>query len=186
MILFIDACVRKEKSRTRYLAKKLLEKYGDEEVITRALADENLKALDGETLKKRDELLENNNLSDESLKLAVEFSKADKIVIAAPYWDMSFPALLKIYLELINASGITFVYEEDGIPKGLCNAKELSYVTSAGGFIGENNFGFDYVKALASNFWGVDKINFYKAEGLDIIGNNPDKIIKEQIKKYFG
>ena len=89
-------------------------------------------------------------------------------------------------LELINVSGITFVDGEDGIPKGLCNAKELSYVTSAGGFIGENNFGFDYVKALASNFWGVDKINFYKAEGLDIIGNNPDKIIKEQIKKYFG
>ena len=182
MILFIDACVRKEKSRTRYLAEKLLDKLEDEEIVTRVLDDENLKALDGESLKKREELLENGNLNDESFRLAKEFSKADKIVIAAPYWDMSYPALLKIYLELINISGITFVYGENGRPKGLCNAKELSYVTTSGGFI-HNNFGFDYVKALANNFWGIEKTEFYKAEGLDIIGNDPEKIVETQIEK---
>ena len=36
------------------------------------------------------------------------------IVIAAPYWDLSFPAVLKTYLEQINVLGVTFDYSDDG------------------------------------------------------------------------
>ena len=34
-------------------------------------------------------------------------AQADMIVIAAPYWDMSFPASLKIFLEAASVVGIT-------------------------------------------------------------------------------
>ena len=33
-------------------------------------------------------------------------ANADKIVIAAPFWDMSFPSLLKVYIENIYTIGI--------------------------------------------------------------------------------
>ena len=86
---------------------------------------------------------------------ARQFADADTVVIAAPYWDLLFPAVLRIYLENITVCGITFRYSEKGIPESLCNAEKLCYVTTSGGFIGENNFGFDYVKALSSGFFGM-------------------------------
>jgi FMN-dependent NADH-azoreductase len=102
---------------------------------------------------------------------------ADVIVIAAPYWDMMFPAVLKTYLENVTVSGITFCYSEQGTPKSLCRAKALYYVTTAGGFIGQNDFGFSYVKALAQSFFGIPHIHRYAAEGLDIFGADPEMIM---------
>ena len=64
--------------------------------------------------------------------------KADIIVIAAPYWDLSFPAQLKDYIERVNAVGVTFDYDQEGIPYGLCRAKKLVYITTAGGNIQES------------------------------------------------
>lgn len=43
-------------------------------------------------------------------KYAHEFANADLIVIAAPFWDLSIPALLKVYIENIAVDGITFEY----------------------------------------------------------------------------
>jgi len=56
--------------------------------------------------------------------LARQFAAADTIVIATPFWDLSFPAVLKQYFEQINAIGITFKYTEEGYPVGLCKAKK--------------------------------------------------------------
>ena len=58
-------------------------------------------------------------------ELARQFAAADQIVIAAPYWDLSFPAALKQYFEQINVLGITFAYTPEGVPKGLCRARKL-------------------------------------------------------------
>ena len=99
------------------------------------------------------------------------------IVIAAPYWDLMFPAVLKTYLENITVTGITFRYSEEGRPQSLCRAKALYYVTTAGGFIGQNDFGFSYVKALAQNFFGITDVHRYAAEGLDILGADVDRIM---------
>ena len=55
--------------------------------------------------------------------LAKEFAIADTIVIAAPYYDLSFPAMLKQYFEQINVLGVTFTYSDSGIPEGLCKAR---------------------------------------------------------------
>ena len=89
-------------------------------------------------------------------------------MIAAPYWDLMFPAVFKTYLENVSVSGITFDYSSDGIPTGLCKASNLYYVTTAGGYIGENNFGFTYIKALAEKLFGIPNTKCFSAEGLDI------------------
>lgn len=52
-------------------------------------------------------------------RLAEQFAQADEIVVAAPYWDLSFPSILKVYLERVCVTGITFHYVENR-EEGLC------------------------------------------------------------------
>ena len=171
MILFVDACVRKD-SRTKKLAEHLLAKL-EGEVTHLALPEENLPTVDETFLAKRD------GLADETVAYARQFAEADTIVIAAPFWDLSFPAILKQYLELVNVVGVTFRYNEQGIPEGMCKAKKLYYVTTAGGDFFPEEFGFGYVKALAQNFYGIPEVKLFKATGLDMVGADVEEILQE-------
>lgn len=181
MILFINACVREE-SRTKRLADYLLSKL-DGEVKEIRLADMCFPTVDAEFLRRRDAFIEKDDYSDEMFAPAKCFASADMIVIAAPFWDLSFPAVLKQYFEQINVPGITFVYLENGIPQGLCKAKKLYYVTTAGGPILSEEYGFGYVKALAQGFYGLSDVVMIKAEGLDIAGADVSNILLEAEKQ---
>ena len=176
-ILHINACF-KDGSRTDELTQYLLSNLNGQ-IQSINLFDEKLPPLDDVLLKKRDELLKNGNTDDDLFCMARQFAEADTIVISAPYWDLLFPAVLRIYLENITVCGITFRYSEKGIPEGLCNAKKLYYVTTAGGFIGENNFGFDYVKALATGLFDIETVKFFSAEGLDVYGADIEAIMQK-------
>ena len=176
-ILLINACVRPD-SRTMELAQILLKKLkGDVEEAR--LYDMPLPALDLKGIERRNQACEKNDFSDPVFAAAKQFAAADTIVIAAPYWDLMFPAVLKNYLENITVSGITFCYSPQGRPESMCKAKKLYYVTTSGGFIGQNDFGFSYVKALAQNFFGITEIHRYAAEGLDIFGNDVEAIMRK-------
>lgn len=182
-ILYINACVR-ENSRTNELSQYFLSKVqGEIEEIN--LNIQNILPLNREALNKRENLIAEKNYDDSIFDYAKQFSKADVIVIGAPYWDLSFPALLKAYLENINVLGITFSYSEKGYPVSLCNAKKLVYITTSGGPIISDEFGFGYVKSLAENFYGIKDINYIKAEGLDIIGANVQEILNNAKKKLI-
>ena len=65
---------------------------------------------------------------------------------------------------------LTFVYDDHGVPHGQCRAKALTYITTAGGYIGDFNFGFEYVKGLCSMLFGIREFHFAAADGIDIIG----------------
>lgn len=171
-ILFVNACVR-ENSRTLDIAKITLEKLNNAYTEVN-LQKTDLKPLNRESLDIREKLILQGDFSDTMFSLAKDFAAADTIVIAAPYWDLAFPALLKIYLEQITVSGITFRYAK-GVPQGLCRAKWLIYVTTAGGII-YDNFGFEYVKALAQKIYGIGEVLFFKAENLDIDGNDVNDV----------
>ena len=163
-ILFVNACVR-ENSRTLVLAKSILNGISGE--ITEVnLNRENIPSLNRELLEKRDNLIKNGNLNDPMLRYARQFAEADEIVVAAPYWDLSFPAILKTYMEQITVAGITFEYI-NGRPNGLCKAKKLTYVTTSGGPIFAD-FGYEYIKALAKNFYGISETKAYRAMNLDV------------------
>ena len=163
-ILFINACVR-ENSRTLVLAQKVLSNLSGE--ITEVnLNDENIPQLNRDLLKKRENLINSGNKNDPMFFYARQFAEADEIVIAAPFWDLSFPALLKTYMEQIAVSGITFQYI-NGKPFGLCKAKRLTYITTSGGPIFAD-FGYEYIKALAKNFYGIGETKAYRAMNLDV------------------
>jgi FMN-dependent NADH-azoreductase len=130
------------------------------------LYDQKLAPLGLAEMEIREKAAKRKDFSAEVFALARQFACAETIVIAAPYWDLSFPAILKIYLEQIMVSGITFEYSR-GIPCGLCKAKRLTYVTTSGGPIFAD-FGYEYVKALAKNFYGINETKAYRAMNLDV------------------
>lgn len=177
MILFINACVR-EKSRTLRLAKQLLDTL-DGEFKEVKIEKINFPVVNEEFIKRRDALKNEGKYDDPLFSLARDFADADSIVIAAPYYDLSFPAMLKQYFEQINVLGVTFTYSDTGVPQGLCKAKSLYYVTTAGGPIISDAFGFGYVKALANTFYGIEEVYQIKAEGLDIIGADVEQILRD-------
>lgn len=174
-ILYINACCR-ENSRTKELARHLLGSLSGN-INSLDLYEKNICSLDAQLLSKRDDLLKKGMTDDEMFSLAKQFASADTIIIAAPYWDLMFPSVLKVYLENITVCGITFYYSDKGIPQSLCKAKSLYYVTTSGGYIGENNFGFDYIRALATGFFGIGDVRCFSAEGLDIYGADVDGIM---------
>ena len=180
MILFVNACVRKE-SRTEILARALLKKlnlpYNELN-----LSDVNFPTVDESFLTFRDQAIQRGDFDNPAFCLARQFSKADIIVIAAPYWDMSFPASLKRYIEQINVLGVTFRYDADGVPQGLCKAKKLFYVTTAGGTYVPTDYGYGYIKSLADNFYGIPDVRLISATGLDMFDADPEKIIEEAVK----
>ena len=180
-ILFINACVRPN-SRTLELANYVLTRLSGkvEEV---ELYKEDLSPLTLEEMEIRNKSFKNKDFSNEIFTLSKQFACADVIVIAAPYWDMMFPAVVKNYFEKITVNGLTFAYGENGIPYGLCKAKKLIYVTTSGGPI-VYNFGFDYVSALAKCFYGITEVQFVSAEGLDVYGADVTKIL-EETKRVF-
>ena len=176
-VLLINACTRPG-SRTRQLTQAVLRKLeGTVEEVD--LYGSNLTALGPEGIEKREIAAQTQDFSDLEFDLAKQFAAADRIVVAAPYWDLMFPSVLKLYLENITVAGITFRYTSDGKPESLCRAKAMDYVTTSGGYIGQNDFGFSYLSALARIFFGIRNIRRYTAEGLDILGADPDAILRK-------
>lgn len=182
-VLFVNACVRKC-SRTKWLADRLISQVnGDVEEVR--LEEIDFGVSDEEFIIQRDRLLSTGNFSNPIFDLARSFAAADLIVIAAPFWDLSFPATLKQYFEQINAIGITFRYTESGEPQGLCQAKKLYYVTTAGGPILSDDYGYGYVKALAQTFYGIPETELISAEGLDMIGTDVKAILRDAAEKIY-
>ncbi len=175
MILYINCCVRSG-SRTDRLARAVLDKIGKYTELY--LPDEDIKPLTEEMLNKRTELLGSGIMNDHMFYYAHQFANADKIVISAPFWDGSFPSLLKVYIENIYAVGIVSRYSSDGMPIGMCKADELVYVTTAGGrYIPD--FSYGYIKTLAEQCFGIKTTKLVMAEMLDIEGMDAEKILQE-------
>jgi len=178
MILYINACIRSE-SRTDKIARALLEKLGEYEEVS--LSKAGLTPLDEETLQRRTDYISAHDYSDKMFDLAKQFAGADIIVISAPHWDLSFPALLKLYIENIYVTGIVSRYNEKGMPLGLCKAEKLYYVTTAGGPLVEE-FGYGYIRNLMINYMGVKNTTLIKAEMLDVDGFDSERIVCDTIR----
>ena len=182
MILLINACVR-EKSRTWRLTEALLKTLSGE-IQEVKLAEMRFPTADGEFLKRRDALIAEERWEDPLFSPARQFAAADTVVVAAPYWDLSFPAALKQYFEQINVLGITFRYTPEGMPEPLCRAKKLYYVTTAGGVFVPDEFGFGYVRCLSESFYGIREFEYLKAVGLDVEGADEEKILREAAESF--
>ena len=172
-LLFVDCCIsqRGEESRTRTLALAYLEAYMNRhpEAELETVSPEELLALapfDVEMLNEREALARNGEFDDHVFDLARQFAEADAVVVAAPYWDMSYPAALKTYIEHISAVGLTYHYEMDGV-HGDCKADHLVYLTSGGDFEHEDSIGVLHWRQLCRLF-GMERFEYVFAGGLDI------------------
>lgn len=178
MVLYINCCIRRG-SRTERLAQAVLKKMGEYNEVF--LPAEDIKPLNEKKLCKRTELLNAGELENSMFDRAHQFANAEKIVIAAPFWDGSFPSLLKVYIENIYAVGIVSRYSSDGTPVGMCSADELVYVTTSGGKY-VPDFSYDYIKALAQGCFGIKNTRLVVAEMLDIAGMDSEKILRDAME----
>ena len=175
-ILWIDGCIRgRELSRSYALAQAALEELQADkslQVDHLDLMQQDLRPLYGDSFWARQAQEEAGNWEAPMFPLARQFAAADGLLIAAPYWEYSFPALLKCYLEQVSVAGITFRYTPQGV-QGLCQAKRMLFCTTRGGIAtgeaGELEQGGRYLKALCL-MYGVPEMEMVAAEGLDIDG----------------
>ncbi len=186
-LLFINACVRGQKSRTLQLARRFLGAWQHahpEAVITeRDLCRDRLSPQYPEVLEERDALWSAGKLDDPLFQPARQFAAASRIVIAAPFWDLSFPAILKIYLERISVTNITFGYDDLGRSVGLCKADKLLLITTRGGDfsipeISWMEMGARQLEALCA-MYGISSFQCLTAQGLDDIRNDKEAILAQ-------
>lgn len=190
-ILFVNSCVLRETSRTQRLADAYLERLksayeaaGESaEIIPVVLEDLALSPLNGGLLEERREAITVQDWNHPLCCNALQFSQADEIVFAAPYWDLNFPAMLKIYMEHLCVNGLTFTYSPEGIPQGLCRASRITYITTVGGYVMDWNLGFEYIADVCRLYFGINQAECIKAEGLDIVGNDAEAILATAINQ---
>ena len=183
-VLFIDCCIRRENSRSKELAEYFigkLEETGKYELERLCLMEENLSYFAEGFFWQRESLLKEGRLTHPRFRYAHQFAAADKIVIAAPFWDLSFPALLKVYIENLCVDGITFHTDEKGL-HGLCKADHMVYLTARGGIYTDSPMeqGSRYLEQMAA-FFGIQQYDCVAADGLDI-GAWPVSELMEQAK----
>lgn len=171
-LLFIDCCVsqRGPDSRTRALAEAFLDGFRaghpEAETGTVRLETLDLKPLLPAELDARDRLAKAGDFAGPAFALARQFLLADKIAVAAPFWDLSFPALLRLYIEHISANGLTYHYESDGC-HGDCRGERLAYLTTGGDFERPDSLGVLYWRQLAAMF-GIPRFDYVFSGGLDV------------------
>lgn len=176
MVLFVNACIRGEKSRTLALCREYLAgvKRAGEVVREVNLEQLHLMPLSEQKVAFRSQLARANRYEDEIFNLAHQFAEADDIVIGAPYWDLAFPAALKTYIEHVSVDGVTFRFTPEAHYEGLCAARRITYITTSGSLLAENgangvDLGYEYIRAIARMF-GIPEVRRASAEGLDIEG----------------
>ncbi len=183
-LLVIDCCIRGELSGTRKLYEAYLKTLGPDIEIERLyLCEQELKPYGMEDITKRTALLEEGNTIHEIFRYAHQFVNADRILIGAPYWDWSFPSLLKVYLEQVSVSGLTFRYEGSKCI-GQCRADKILYFSTCGGFVEQTHQGVEYMKEIGSMF-GIPEVEAYTVEGLDIEPEKREELLEQGIRRML-
>ncbi|WP_283705438.1 FMN-dependent NADH-azoreductase [Clostridium perfringens] len=187
-VLYVKANIKNEgESRTFKVSDSFVEEYKknnpEDEIITLDLYKENIDFLRVDDLGKlfgpKDEESKNNSI----LKYAYQFADADKYIIAAPMWNISFPAILKAYIDYVSVSGITFKYTAEG-PVGLLNNKKAVHIVSRGGGYDNSPYemGDRYLRTILG-FFGIKDIETIAIDNLDVMGVNVKEKVEEGIEK---
>lgn len=190
-VLFIDACVRGGQSRTRRLAdvflKELCSVRNDLQIETVNLNERGLMPLNERTLREREE--SSSDFGNPVFKEARQFKEADFLVIAAPFWEGTFPAALHTYLEHVCVTGLTFSVSDTGY-KGHCRAERAVFITTRGGIYesGEavkDNHAPGFLSTVLTML-GVPQLYVEAAEGLDIIGCDVERELRQAEERLCG
>ena len=187
MLLFVDCCIsyRGDNSRSHALCEAFLDTYRkthpgeDIEVVN--LQRMGLEPFDQFSTDDRNRLRNVKAFDSPIFKLARQFKRADRIVIGAPLRDLTFPAMLRIYIEYICVREVTYHYEGKE-SKGDCMATKLAYLNVSGGPEPEENLGVEYWRQLSDRF-GIREFYHVDAYGLDIEPEKSEAIMAEACDK---
>lgn len=170
-LIIIDSCMREE-SRTRRILKAAEDVLsGRYEIEKIDVSETGFMPLTPSSLSGRN----NGNVPEEAVALAKRIAAADRLVIAAPFWDMSFPAALKTFFENLSLYGVTFT-DNGQTCEGLCRCGGVLYITTRGMNIPDGDpreQGSTYLRALSS-LWGLGEVTTVSAWNLDYL--SPDEV----------
>ncbi len=181
-VLFINSCMKPgDESRTKRLCnifiEELKKKHPDYCIEEIELKKMDLKPYYFERVERRYELLNNKDYSNPEFDLANRFAQADRIIIGAPYWDLAFPSILKIYIEHIFVGGITYAATEKGLV-GLSKADKAVFIQTAGGFVGKDDPGTEYLGYVLKTL-GVNEFQSVCSDFIDVEGSDVEKKLEE-------
>lgn len=130
-----------------------------------------------------EELSEQEKLKVSRLaELNEQFISANKFVFVTPFWNFSYPPVMKAYLDAVSVAGKSFKYSDEGQPIGLLTDKKALHIQARGGFYSESptaelEMGDRHIQVMM-NFFGVPSF-----EGLYIEGHNKVPAKAQEIKE---
>ena len=163
-LFYIDACLRSG-SNTKRIADVIIDKLSERyEVETVRLSEHSFPVVKNDVLNERN----NGYVPEEYVAMAKKLAAANRLVIASPFWDMSFPSALKVFFENMSLFNVTFA-STDKECYGLCKAEKVLYITTRGMNIStgdELEQATPYIKAL-SRLWGLGELHVISAQNMD-------------------
>ena len=180
-VLYIKASPKENKeSITFKISESFVKEYKknnpDDKIVKLNLYKENIDFLSNENIVDMEK-----DLNSVVRKYAIQFKKADKYIFAAPFWNLSIPAVLKAYIDYVCYSGVSFEYTESG-PVGLLNDKKAVYIVSYGGIHSEKyDFAKGYLYAILK-LMGIEDIKTISCENTSVLlGKDLDKAVKDSV-----
>ena len=163
-IFYVDACLRTG-SNTKKIADAIIAKLAERyDIETVRLSEHTFPVVNNDILNDR----ANGIVPDEYVAMAKKLADADRLVIAAPFWDMSFPGALKVFLENMSLFNVTFGSNEKEC-YGLCKAEKVLYITTRGMNISTGDAleqATPYINAIGK-LWGLGELHVISAQNMD-------------------
>lgn len=163
-LFYIDACLR-DGSNTQKIAEAVIDRLSEKyEVEVVRLSECSFPVVNNDILNDR----ANGIVPEDYVAMAKKLAAADRLVIAAPFWDMSFPSALKVFLENMSLFNVTFGSNEKEC-YGLCKAEKVLYITTRGMNIATGDDleqATPYLKAIGK-LWGLGELHVISAQNMD-------------------
>lgn len=127
------------------------------------------------------------DIVDKMNSLSDQFLQADIIIIASPMWSLSFPSVLKRYLDCIILNN-KLIFIDDKNVKGLLNYKDrtMIYIQSSGGdypnlMQSMFNPGISYIESIFK-FLGINTFKKLLIEGTEMSDIGKEKAIEKGLE----
>lgn len=119
-------------------------------------------------------------------ELVDQFVSADQYVFVTPMWNLSFPPVLKAYIDAVSVAGKTFKYTPQGAV-GLLEGRKVLHIQAAGGIYSsgpaaELEMGDRYLKTI-TQFYGITDYETLRVEGMSAFPDKAQEIKAEAIER---
>ncbi|WP_226672741.1 FMN-dependent NADH-azoreductase [Rossellomorea aquimaris] len=119
-------------------------------------------------------------------ELSDQFIGADKYVFVTPFWNFSFPPVMKAYIDSVAVAGKSFKYTAQG-PVGLLTDKKAIHIQARGGIYSEGpaagmEMGHRYL-SIIMQFFGVPSFEGVFVEGHAAMPDKAEEIKQNAISR---